>query len=312
MTGAENLDLSAIVVNWNTAALLDECLTSLSDYIPPSISWETIVFDNGSTDRSVELVRSRWQGTILMQSPINLGYPRASNLAIEASRGRYLLLINADARLTPGCIEALVDTLELDPEAAAVGPRLIYSDGTWQRWTAGCDPSLISAASYLLGLERLGPKWADKSVYLGRDITQQTLRDWVSSACMLVRRQALEEVGLLSERYFCYMDDVDLCRRFRAYGWSVWYQPEVSAVHVMGQSSILQTGAASPAALRNFNDYFTRSNGRVAGFILRCIELVGFAGRALLYLLMVRRPGARKQAKAHLQNLKVSLKGGHV
>ncbi len=314
MTGADATErISAVIVNWNTADLLDRCLRSLRDPAAESVVSEIVVYDNGSTDGSLEVLRIRWPDVRVLAGQRNIGYTRACNEAVATSTGDLVLLINADAELTSGALDALVARLRSSDDVGAVGPRLVYGDGTWQRWTAGRAPSLTSTLAYLLLLERALAFFADRSVYLARDISTAFMPDWVSSACMLARRAALDDVGPFDDRYFCYMDDVDICQRMRDRGWSVWYEPAALVVHLMSQSTIRRTGAASPGALRNFNDYFRRRHGLAAGMVLRLAEVLGFGLRAGVYAVVsVLRSEDRAQVRAHLRNVRTSMKGGHV
>lgn len=309
------VDVSAVIVNWNTRDLLEECLVSLRDHSSDATSLEVIVVDNGSTDGSAELVRSEWPDVVLRVNEHNEGFQRATNRGIELSHGRHLLLINADAAVTPGAIDTMVDRLESEPTAGAVGPRLVYGDGSFQRWTAGRAPDLVSVASYFLFLERISTTAARHSLFLAEDVAEPFCPDWVSSACMLVRREALEQTGLLDERYLCYMDDVDICQRLRDEGWRVWYDPTAEVVHHMGKSTERQTGSVSPAAVQNFNDYLTRRNGRVVGATARVAECSGYALRALAHTARARlRPDGTpdRRGRAHLERARASLRRGHV
>jgi GT2 family glycosyltransferase len=306
-------EVSAIVVNWNTADLLDGCLRSLRDHGLNGSRMEVIVVDNGSTDGSADLVRRDWPAINLIANSENLGYTRANNLGITASRGAYLLLINTDALLTPGCLDHLLSRMHDDPRAGAVGPRLVYGDGSWQRWTAGREPSLRAAIEYYFFLERLGPHRPPfNSLYLSRDVRQSFRCDWVTSACMLVRRAALDEIGLMDERFFVYMDDVELCRRLRRAGWHVWYEPGAQAVHFMGQSHLRATGSVSPRALRTFNRYFAMYHGLPAAYALKVIQAIGHSVRAALYggaalAHLGDADAARAKARAHLVNSRVAI-----
>lgn len=304
--------ITAIIVNWNTQDLLAGCLASLRDYGAPGRTMEIIVVDNGSHDGSADMVARDWPDVQLIRNAQNVGFTAANNQAFAVSRGDYLLLINADALLTPGCLERMVAQMQADPQAGVVGPRLVYGDGRWQRWTAGREPGLRSAANYFLFLERLFPHTpAFHGLYLGSDVRTAFRPDWVSSACMLVRRAAVEQVGFMDERFFVYMDDVDLCRRVREGGWRVWYCPEAEAVHFMGQSTKRQTGSVSPTALRSLNRYYAMHHGPAKTLALKGIEAVGFGLRAGLYMgaAAVRRnaPHLRAQARAHWTYCKVSM-----
>src|SRR3954470_9663440 len=129
-TGAEHssvIDVSAIVINWNTRDLLAQTLTSLQAY-GRSHSLEVIVVDNGSVDDSVEMVRRDWPSVRLLENEENVGFTRANNQAIRVSSGKYLLLINSDALLTPGCLDEMIAQMEREPRVGAVGPRLVYGD----------------------------------------------------------------------------------------------------------------------------------------------------------------------------------------
>ncbi|MFN8036724.1 MAG: glycosyltransferase family 2 protein [Acidimicrobiia bacterium] len=315
MKGGESgaVDVSAVIVNWNARDLLQACLESLRDHPPRDRSLEIVVVDNASTDGSADLVRTGWPDVVLEVPPENEGYQRANNRGVRLSRGKYLLLINSDAQLRAGALDAMVDRLEADDRAAVVGPRLVYADGSFQRWTAGHAPDLAGVASFFLFGEKLSRAAAHRSIYLAEDVREPFRPDWVSSACMLVRRDALDEVGLMDERYFYGMDDVDLCQRFRDAGWHVWYDPAAEVVHLMGDGRV--TKKASPAGIRNFNDYFTRRHGPVAGAAARAMGCLGFGVRAAGYAgRSLVRPGGddRAAGRDHLRNARVTLQRGHV
>ncbi len=313
-TGRQPVRVTAVIVSWNTRDLLLGCLNSVREHVPAGVTLDVVVVDNGSTDGSANLVRRDFPEVRLIANEKNVGYQRASNQAFaECGGADALLLINADALLTAGCLDVMLERLASDPRVAAVGPRLVYGDGRWQRWTAGRAPTLRAAAAYYLFLERVFPGVAAfEGLFLARDIRSRREVEWVSSACMLVRRSALDEIGPMDERFFAYMDDVDLCVRFRAAGWRVWYCPEATAVHFMGQSTKRQTGTPSPLALRSFNRYFALHHGRLATLALKGIEALGFGARTAAYLgLAAARPDERvqlhAQAKAHWSYCKVSL-----
>ncbi|GAA5017194.1 glycosyltransferase [Actinopolymorpha pittospori] len=312
-------DLTTVVVNWNTRDLLDDCLRSVDDATPPGLRNHVIVVDNASRDGSVEYLRGHWPQATVIANDENVGFCRANNQALRASASPNVLLINTDARLAPGGIAGMLDYLRRDPRCAVVGPRLVYGDGSFQRWTAGQPFSLRTLANYLLGLERLLPGWPGAAgIYLGQDTDESFQPGWVSSAVMMLRRSAIEQIGLLDERIFVYMDDVDLCQRARDDGWNVWYAADVTATHFMGASSRRVTGRASPEALRALNRWFVRRHGHPAGLALRGLEVLGFGARAVAYagLSVLRRPpersSARSQMRAHATHLRLALEPIHV
>ncbi len=304
MTGAE---LSVLIVSWNCRELLEQCLQRLDAHAPAGR--QTVVVDNGSTDGTVEALRAGHPEVEVIANGANLGYTRASNLGLRRCRGDFVLLLNADALVGEGSLEPMLELLHARPAAAAVGPRLVYRDGGFQRWTAGRLPGLRAAARHYLFLERLPLAGAASGLYLSRDVSEPFQPEWVSSACMLVRRSAVEAIGLMDESLFTYMDDVDLCARLRDAGHEVWYCPAATVIHLMGRDE--NRWRASVEALRSFNRYFVRRRGRAAAAALRGIEATGFALRVAAYSaagwLRRRDPTYRAMARAHWTHMKTSL-----
>ncbi|HXS83184.1 MAG TPA: glycosyltransferase family 2 protein, partial [Methylomirabilota bacterium] len=181
--------LLILIVSWNTRDLLRDCLRSLEPAAHPE--WDVLVVDNASTDDSVAMVRSEFPSVRLIENAVNSGYARANNQGLRASTAPYALLLNSDTRATPAAIAGLVEFMEAHPEAGAVSPRLLRADGTAQPFAFGGDPTL----TYLL---RRGALRVMTGRYLHDWATERTQPvDWVSGACLLVRRTAIEQVGLL-------------------------------------------------------------------------------------------------------------------
>ena len=302
-------DLSVVIVSWNTRDLLDSCLASVRDFPAVGLRHEVIVVDNGSADASGQLVRDNWPQVTLIENSCNEGYQRANNQGMAVARGRDILLLNADAQLTPGCLDLLVERLRSDHRAGVVAPRLVYGDGSWQRWTAGNEPTLFGAAAFFLMVERISRRAADRSLWLARDTDQPFTPSWVSSACLLIRRAVLDDTGPMDERFFAYMDDVDLCRLARLHGWTVWYEPRCASIHLMGQSTRRQTGTASPLALRNFNRYFATRNSAASTAVLQAVEALGFIARAGAHALLgvVGNAHHRCASRSQLRNARIAL-----
>ena len=304
MTGADATpDVTALIVTWRSRELLERCLAALDRHAPTGRAMEIVVVDNDSRDGTVEYLRDARPDVRLLANEENVGYTRANNQGLAIARGRQILLINADAFLTAGAADALLAALESDPRVAVAGPRLAFGDGSWQRWTAGREPSLVAAANHYLFLERLSPRL--RGLYLGADTREARTVDWVSSACMVVRADAMRAVGGMDERLFTYMDDVDLCRRLRERGWLVRYDPRAQVTHLMGGGT---GGIASAAAIRSFNAYFARRHGRGAALALRALQTVGFAVRAFAYAgaAALRGDGAlRTRAAGHWRSLRL-------
>ncbi len=229
-----NPDVSVVIVNWNTCALLAKCITAV-EREAAAISHDIWVVDNGSGDDSVAMLRRDFPHVHVIESKVNLGFAGANNLAMQRSTGRYLLLLNTDALVTPGSILALLDLAERTPHVGVVGAHLLNPDGSFQASHTNF-PTLWQEFLILSTIgRRLRGDWYPSH---GPEEAKGPQRvDYVEGACLLVRRSALEQVGGLDEGYFMYTEEVDWCRRMHAAGWEVWYQPAAKVIHIGGASS---------------------------------------------------------------------------
>ncbi len=190
------------------------------------------------SDGSPEMIESEFPRVRVLRSSINLGFGAANNLAIEAAGGRYVILLNSDAFLCPGSLKAAVNNMNIHPEVALAGARLVGRDFSWQP-SARMFPSIFNDALVLTGLAARFPKsrffgyfdrtWADPSA--------PAQVDWVPGAFSIFRAQVLEKVGLFDPRFFMYSEEVDLCRRIKNAGYQVWYWPDIQVIHIGGESS---------------------------------------------------------------------------
>jgi len=224
--------LSIIIVSFNARADLDRCLASI-EAAPPATPCEILVVDNQSTDGSADEARRR-PAIRVIEMGANVGFSRANNAGIRASTGRLLLLLNSDTVVPPGAIDALVATLDSHPDVAVVGPRLVNGNGQAE----------LSFGSMLSPLNELRQQRRTQEA-IERMTREPRYPDWVSGACLLVRRADAEAVGLLDERYFMYTEDVDFCASIRERGRRVLFTPDVEVVHLRGRSV-----ASAPAATR--------------------------------------------------------------
>jgi N-acetylglucosaminyl-diphospho-decaprenol L-rhamnosyltransferase len=222
-------DIAAVVVTYNGMPWVEQCLESIEPY-------DTIVVDNGSTDGTLQLVRDRFPRATLIQQE-NLGLGAGFNRGMRASDARYYLLINSDAWVLGDAVERLARFADEHPGASVVGPRLRNLDGSLQRSVRGF-PTLWRLSTEYLFLRKLAPRSEALNSFYGGGFEHDRVReaDFLMAACLLVRRQATEEVGLFDERYFMFSEEVDWCYRFRQAGWSVVFFPGAEVVHVGGAS----------------------------------------------------------------------------
>jgi GT2 family glycosyltransferase len=223
-------DLSIILVGWNNKEYLAPCLRSLYACALRS-RFDVVVVDNGSTDGSQAMLREEFPEVMLIQNEANVGLSCASNQGIAATHARFLLLLNNDTLVNGASLDAMVDFMDAHPDAAAVGGRLLNPDGSLQA-ADGRFPSLWREFSAATGLERLWPPIAAWRP----DVEQARSVDWLGSACLLLRRKALAQVGCLDEEYFIYGDETDLQFRLKREGWKVYYLPSATTIHFGGRS----------------------------------------------------------------------------
>ena len=232
--------ISAVLVNYNAGRELRRALRSIADQLAGS-QWEAVVVDNASTDGSGAAVSEFAPYARLLRNQENVGFARGMNQGLAATTGALVLAMNPDCRLVAGAIHALSEELERFPRCAIAGPRILNPDGSVQGSARG-DPDMLTG---LFGrstiLRRLFPSLAvsRRNVIAAHGQTGERSMsvDWLSGACMLARRDALNRVHGFDERYFLYWEDADLCRRLRADGYEVRYVPLATAIHEVGQSS---------------------------------------------------------------------------
>lgn len=234
-------EIAAILVNYNAGGELARALRSIADEMVGR-SWEAFVVDNASSDGSGGSVADFAPMVQLVQNTANVGFSRGVNQGLAASTAPLVLIMNPDCRLVAGAVAILRSVLDARPDCAIVGPRVLNPDGSVQGSARG-DPDMLTGLfgrTALLG--RLLPflPVAKRNVVAEEAIRsgeQSVMVDWLSGACMLARRTALEQVGGFDERFFLYWEDADLCRRLRLHGHHVRYVPSATAIHRVGQSS---------------------------------------------------------------------------
>lgn len=231
------LDISVIIVNWNTLKLLRDCISSIYDHAG-CISCEIIVVDNASSDGSCEMVKSEFPNVRLLENTRNHGFAHANNQGISIASGRYVLLLNSDTRLLDNAFEKVVAFADQNPDAAVVGCRVLNPDRTLQP-TCFMFPSMLNMFLSFTYLYKLFAKnrlfGRERMTWWNRDDVRPV--DVVTGCFMLVRKRAVEEVGMMDDRFFMYAEETDWCYRFKQAGWNVLFTPQAEIIHHGGQSS---------------------------------------------------------------------------
>ncbi|MBI2217750.1 MAG: glycosyltransferase family 2 protein [Candidatus Rokubacteria bacterium] len=264
-------DVSVVIVNWNTGPLLERAVGRVRERADVPI--ELVVVDNASVDGSADFLRDAPDATLIVNAA-NAGFARASNQGIRASRGRYVLVLNPDTEVERGTVAALVRFMDEHPDAGAAAPALINPDGSLQP-SGGPFPSL---AALLAMHPALAPiLHAPPSAMLKRDFGRDADVDEVSGACMMLRREALDDAGAFDERFFLYFEDVDLCLRLKRRGWRVCYVPGARVVHHW-RSRTDPSPDAQVHHLRSKLRYVRKHFGLSGALLLRAVGTGVYAG----------------------------------
>ena len=223
------IDLSVIIVNWNTKKLLLECLDSV-DKQTQGINYEIIVVDNGSTDGSMEAIRNTQyeiRNLIIIENKKNLGFAKANNQGIKVAQGKYILLLNTDTKIVDNALKKLIDFADSKSNLGVVGPKLLNRDGSAQPSTA---PFFTLANAFL---------WlftGDHFLYSSPKSASRT--DWVMGSAFLVKRGVIDKVGFLDEKFFMYVEEQEWCYRIKKAGFEVWFYPGAEIYHLVRGSSL--------------------------------------------------------------------------
>lgn len=243
------LDLSVIIVNYNTRNLLDDCLDSLLAAVPPTNGLEIIVVDNASSDGSQEMVRKKYPQVQLIASAENRGFSAANNLGAAQANGRSLLFLNSDTVLSEEALVQPLDYLDAHPNAGAVTVRLIYPNGERDPDNHRGFPTPWNAMCHFSGLGRLFPGSPRFNGYFQTyaDFDQTHVVPVIAGSFMMMPRSVYDQLGGWDEAYFFYGEDIDMCYRINEAGYEIIYFPHVEVLHYKGASSGLRKESADIA-----------------------------------------------------------------
>lgn len=232
------MDLSIIIVSYNTCQLTLETIESV--YASnTTYSYEIIVVDNQSSDHSVEMVRSRFPRVNVIESGSNAGYSKANNIGIKQAAGRYVLLLNSDTVVMPDTLEVMLRFMDDHPQVGASGCKVVLADGSLDKTCKRGFPTPAASFYYAFGFAKRFPHNPRFTGYQMShlDPDEEYPIDCLVGAFMMVRREAVEQVGLLDEEFFMYGEDIDWCYRIKQAGWINYYYPRTHIIHYKGASS---------------------------------------------------------------------------
>jgi len=302
------MDISIIIINWNTRQLLLDCIASIYSTVRKA-SFEVIVVDNGSRDDSVNAVRAAYSRVKIIANQANEGFARANNMAIKIMLGSYAVLLNSDTVLKEGALDAMFMFMEAHPDAGICGPQLLFEDGTKQS-SIGTFPTLLTefgskALARIISPERVSEQPGTTTTEPG----EFAIVDFIIGACMMARRSAIDKAGMLDEDYFFCYEEVDWCLRMRKSGWPVYHLPAIEIYHLQNRSFAGINLKARAESWRSRYVYFSKSLGlskrsfyllRLTGGVQTALHFIEYGIFNILTLFSLKRLRTRWHMFAYL------------
>ena len=279
----KNVVLSIIIVHYKTRDLTLQCLRSILEFRPRS-SYEILLIDNGSQDGIGEVLAEDFPEVHLIETGRNDGFSQANNLGIVNAQGKHILLLNSDTKIIEPVFDRLLHAIDASPEIGCVGPQHVDGRGRHQV-SYGAFPSLGSEFLRKIVDYRIALNDPNIRGYLTEFCSQQQEVDWLSGSCLLLRREALKQAGLLDEAFFMYFEDTDLCKRIRDRGWRVVFFPATRIIHYSGQS-VKKNILEGLVAYRQSQIHFARKHyGRSGDYLVRSLLFLKFGAIGLRSIL---------------------------
>ena len=290
------MNLSVVIVNWNSAEYTVSCVSSIEAQTE-NLEFEIIVVDNASTDDSCRIIQERCPSVKLIRSSQNVGFARANNLGFQHSSGRILLFLNPDTELHGSAINLMYDWLDSSQDIALLGCRLLNSDMTVQTSCVQSFPTILNQVADAEILRQRFPRlrlWGMRAL-LAADCGNPVTVEAVSGACQMIRREVFEKVGLYSTDFFMYMEDLDLCYKVRQMGGKIGYLGSAMIVHHGGQSSHKRGGEdfSGPMTKESVHKFLRRRRGPVYAGAYRLSMLLVSLLRCALLTVLLPIPSAR-------------------
>jgi len=304
------IDLSIVIVSWNTRELLRECLESLYRYTS-DVTFEVFVVDNASSDGSADMVRELFPQVNLIRNEQNLGFSKANNQAIKVSKGKYIALLNPDTLLIEDVFSPLIKYADQHEKIGAIGPKILNRDGkTIQYVCARRLPNLYLEFFELSGLTRKFPKnrifGSEYMTYWDHDSSRYV--EGLSGACMVVNKKAIDDVGMMDENQFMYGDEIDWCKRILDAGWKIYYYSGISIIHYGEESSKQIKHDLINIAKNSRWYYYKKHYGKIYAFTY-CVLISLFSMSKYLWSFLFRKKdnAVKEMMEIYKSNLKWSI-----
>ena len=293
-SGTEDRKIAVVIVTYNSSDEIEQSIRS----IPQNVNTEIVVFDNASTDDSVQIVEGlKATGLVsrLILSSENLGFSKAVNLAIGEFPGRDILLFNPDARMDPGCLERLAELAHEENRVGILSP-IVYSKSAVRTMTAGRQPRIWPMFTHFSGISGLLPRVAaveGRQLFLAHHSADDRLVEWVAGCCMYIKKETIEAIGVLDERWFMYGEDVQYCKRATDAGFTIRLVHDARCFHEMGASVVKAPSDINTMWPRNLYDYYKHEYepNAISRTVWRTIFSTGMLGRAGILWVTARKTG---------------------
>jgi len=291
------MEVTVIIVNWNTRDYLEQCLDSL--FKQKGVEKEIIVVDNSSHDGSVDMVREKYPSVRLIENRSNVGFGAAQNQGFQIAKGRYLFVLNPDVIFPrEDILEKIVRFADEHPDYGLIGPRIENPDGTLH-FSARSFPTLGTGIFRRTPIGKLFPNNRYVRSYILADWDHNETRevDWLSGAALLVRRSMIDEIGMFDTRFYMYCEDVDLAYRAKQHGWKSVYFPSVTVVHRIGAASDKAPFRMIYHFHRSMFRFYLKHYARGVGWVMLPVVAAGVCARALFIMLLALLP--RKEGSSN-------------
>lgn len=281
------------IVTWNTKLLLDELLYSIFKN-SSSFSFEVLVVDNASSDGSCEMVKRNYPEVILFGNKHNLGYARAANMILKNGKGKYYLLLNSDTKVKDQSIDMMVKFMEEKQECGLLGPKLLNYNGTLQPSFNHSFFSMRNVIADAMGISQLKMYLMKNEMFL-KYVIEKIYHPavhphpvaWVGGACLMIRRKACEDVGLMDENFFLFYEEMEWCYRMKKKGWEVFYYPDAEIIHHWSKSIEQVPNIVSLESTKSKLYYFFKQNHGIYFFLIRFLFLIELSLKILIYLCLL-------------------------
>lgn len=301
------IDVSIIIVSWNTRQTTCDCIRSIYGQ-PSKVDFEVIVIDNASTDGSAEMVKKDFLRVTLVKNPENRGFAAANNQGMAIAKGRYVLLLNSDTIILDNAVSKTVAFADANPDAAVVGCRVLNPDKTLQP-TCFMFPSILNMILSSSYLYKLFPRSTffgrERMTWWDRNDTREV--DVVTGCYMLVRKKAIDQVGVMDERFFIYGEETDWCYRFKQAGWKVMFAPVGKIIHLGGQSTLQERSDMIVQLRLSILKFLRKHHSRLAYGIACFLTVLFFTVRLPFWTFVSLF--ARKKRKKSVTQMRAYLTG---